>query len=96
MTTTRCARLAWRASTSKSSARQETPVCTSSPTNRQTRRAAKAIARHTPKSKYHQIVAVQEVGYAVAKVTAAPDFGYEVHEVVAYIDVGSRAGRSYA
>jgi len=58
--------------------------------NRQTRRAAKAMARHTPKRKYHQIVAVHEAGHAVAKALAAPDFGYEVHEAVAYIDVGSQ------
>ena len=48
------------------------------------------MARHTPKRKYHQIVAVHEAGHAVAKVMAAPDFGYEVHEAVAYIDVGSQ------
>jgi phage-related protein len=40
--------------------------------NRQTRRAAKAMARHTVKSKDHQIVAVHEAGHAVAKVMAAP------------------------
>jgi hypothetical protein len=67
-----------------------TPVWRSNPMNRQTRRAAKAMARHTPKPKYHQIVAVHEAGHAVAKVMTAPDFGYEVHEAVAYIDVGSR------
>jgi hypothetical protein len=58
--------------------------------NRQTRRAAKAMARHTPKPKYQQIVAVHEAGHAVAKALAAPDFGYEVHEAVAYIEVGSQ------
>jgi hypothetical protein len=60
------------------------------PMNRQTRRAAKATARQTSKSKYHEIVAVHEAGHAVAKVMAAPDFGYEVHEAVSYIDVGSQ------
>jgi hypothetical protein len=57
--------------------------------NRRTRRAAKAMARHALKSKDHQIVAVHEAGHAVAKVLAARDFGYEGHEAVAYIDVGS-------
>jgi hypothetical protein len=51
--------------------------------NRHIRRAAKAMARH-------QIVAVHEAGHAVAKALAAADFGYEVHEAVAYIDVGSQ------
>jgi hypothetical protein len=58
--------------------------------NRHARRAAKAMARHTVKPKDHQIVAVHEAGHAVAKVMAARDFGYEVHEAVAYIDVGSQ------
>jgi hypothetical protein len=58
--------------------------------NRQTGRAAKAMARHTSKSKYNEIVAVHEAGHAVAKVMAARDFGYDVHEAVTYIDVGSQ------
>jgi hypothetical protein len=58
--------------------------------NRHARRAAKAMTRYTVKSKDHQIVAVHEAGHAVAKVLAARDFGYEVHEAVAYIDVGSQ------
>jgi phage-related protein len=43
--------------------------------NRQTRRAGKAMARHTKKFKDHQIVAVHEAGHVVAKVLAARDFG---------------------
>jgi len=58
--------------------------------NRHARRAAKAMARRTLKSKDRQIVAVHEAGHAVAKVLAARDFGYEVHEAVAHIDVGSK------
>jgi hypothetical protein len=58
--------------------------------NRHARRAAKTMARHTLKPKDHQIVAVHEAGHAVAKALAAPDFGYEVDEAVAYIDVGSQ------
>lgn len=58
--------------------------------NRQTRRAAKAMARHTVKSKDHQIVAVHEAGHAVAKMMAARHFGYEIHEAVEHIDVGSQ------
>jgi hypothetical protein len=58
--------------------------------NRHARRATKAMARHTLKPTDHQIVAVHEAGHVVAKVMAAPDFGYEADEAVAHIVIGSQ------
>jgi hypothetical protein len=56
--------------------------------NRQARRAAKAMARHTLKPKDHQIVAVHEAGHAIAKVMTAAELGYAAKEIIAHIDIG--------
>jgi hypothetical protein len=57
--------------------------------NRKSRRAARATARHAAKNSDSQIVVVHEAGHAVAKVLAAGELGYSIHEAIRHIEIGT-------
>jgi hypothetical protein len=57
--------------------------------NRHERRAAQARARYAAKNGDSHIVAVHEAGHAVAKVLAAGELGYSIHEAVECVEIGT-------